>query len=162
MTDKRKRAVSGRELTGETELLGETQPLRHFIHQIPHINCLGVELGILSKESSTNGLSYGTARSLQVLHSIIIIPVERDFDLVQCLRVTCLTLCDVVLQCSLQVDGIRGRHPDNTSIPCRDSYKFLLKYAVKCFTSHLCFCVLWTTCRLSIVRRWEILSEGLK
>jgi hypothetical protein len=50
-------------LTGETEVIGENLPQRHFVHHEPHITGPGFELGRRGGEPETNRLSYGAAQA---------------------------------------------------------------------------------------------------
>jgi hypothetical protein len=47
-------------LAGETEVLGENLPQRHFCHKIPHAHP-GLNPGRRSGKPATNRLSYGAA-----------------------------------------------------------------------------------------------------
>jgi hypothetical protein len=45
--------------TGETEVLGEILPQRHFVHHKCHMTRLGLNPGRRSGKPATNRLSYG-------------------------------------------------------------------------------------------------------
>jgi hypothetical protein len=49
------------ELAGDTDVLGENLPQRHFVHHKSHMTWPGVEPGPQRWEPVTNRLSYGTA-----------------------------------------------------------------------------------------------------
>jgi hypothetical protein len=48
-------------LAGETEVLGENLPQRHFVRHKPHLTRPGFETGPPRWEVATNRLSYGAA-----------------------------------------------------------------------------------------------------
>jgi hypothetical protein len=60
-------------LVGETEVLGENLPQRHFVqHKIPHDQTRARNPGRRGGMPATNGLSYGAALILGFTHSLLL------------------------------------------------------------------------------------------
>jgi hypothetical protein len=68
-------------LTGETELLGENLPRRHFVHHKSHLPDLGTKPGLHGRKPGTNHFSYGVA-TISLRH----VYYSRTFLLVNALR----------------------------------------------------------------------------